>query len=81
VALTYLVHALYRCQLIKTRKEKTYMKTEPITHIELYQIIKKPIALELCNLIDKISSKLSSDEKEKLIDLADYVLLKELHQS
>ena len=41
--------------------------------------INKPVALELCNLIDKISSKLSNEEKEKLVSLADYVLLKELY--
>lgn len=53
------------------------MKNEPITHIELYQIIKKPVAEKLYNLAESLSGK----EKKKLIDLADYVLLKELHQS
>jgi len=52
---------------------------EPIQHIFTFQAINKPVALELCNLIDKIGSKLSSDEKEKLVSLADYVLLKELY--
>jgi len=52
---------------------------EPIQHIFTFQAIKKPIALELCDLIDRISSKLSSDEKEKLVSLADYVLIKELY--
>jgi len=52
---------------------------EPIQHIFTYQAINKPIALELCNLIDRISGKLSSDEKEKLVSIADYVLLKELY--
>jgi hypothetical protein len=54
-------------------------KMEPIQHIFTYQAINKPIALELCNLIDRISGKLSSDEKEKLVSIADYVLLKELY--
>jgi len=52
---------------------------EPIQHIHAFQVINKPIALELCNLIDRIGSKLSSDEKEKLVSLADFALLKELY--
>ena len=52
---------------------------QPIQHIYTFQAINKPVALELCNLIDKIGSKLSSEEKEKLVSLADYVLLKELY--
>ena len=55
------------------------MKTEPIDHIHLYKIINEPVALKLCNLIDRISNKLTKQEKDKLIDLADYVLLKELY--
>ena len=54
-------------------------KMEPIQHIYTFQAINKTVALELCNLIDRISGKLSSDEKEKLVSLADYVLLKELY--
>jgi hypothetical protein len=52
---------------------------EPIQHIYTFQAINKPVALELCNLIDRISSKLSSDEKEKLVSLGDYVLIKEIY--
>jgi len=46
---------------------QNYLMSEPIQHIFTFQAINKPVALELCNLIDKISSKLSSDEKEKLV--------------
>ena len=51
------------------------MKPEPIDHIHLYQIINKSISSKLYDLAESLSGK----EKEKLIDLADYVLLKELY--
>jgi hypothetical protein len=51
------------------------LKTEPIDHIHLYQIINKTISSKLYDLAESLSGK----EKDKLIDLADYVLLKELY--
>ena len=51
------------------------LKTEPIDHIHLYKIINKTISSKLYDLAESLSGK----EKDKLIDLADYVLLKELY--
>ena len=51
------------------------LKPEPIDHIHLYKIINKTISSKLYDLAESLGGK----EKNKLIDLADYVLLKELY--
>lgn len=53
---------------------------EPIQHIHTFQSINKPIALELYWMIERIKKKLTTDQLEKLKNLADLALLKEIYK-
>lgn len=52
---------------------------EPIQHIQTYKALKQPISLELFWMIERIKNKLTRDQKEKLTNLADLALIKELY--